>query len=334
LANSGLGQSEKSKVTDMKLWTKTLGIIFSTLALWMTNASIALARAGGGVGGSVGGSSGRSFSGGGGFSGGSGGSLGGGSYGGGFHFSPFFFGGGWGLGGGSFSGMITLIFLIVILYLVFKALRSKNSRGGGRRWNKDFRDSEMDDLPPDTPVDLSGEVISNNANERRFTKAVSFTRENMRYFAETFPRWDRDYLTGRVRQVFFWFQDAWSRQDLSKAGEYLAPELIRQYRSELEGMKSRGERNMIKDPALNADDITFIHSHLSEDNEYFIAMIWANLIDYTVDAQGHLVAGDDTNRLYFTEFWEFRWQNENWVLSRIYQEDALEITKIARGDAE
>ncbi|RNC63192.1 MAG: hypothetical protein AWM53_01578 [Candidatus Dichloromethanomonas elyunquensis] len=312
----------------MKTWAKKIGIIFLALTLWLTQASIALARAGGGVGGSTGGSSGRSFSGGGSFGGNSsGGSLGGG----GFHFSPFFFGGGWGWGGGSSGGFIALIFIIVILYIVFKAIRSNNMRGRGSG-RKGSGKPRMEDIPPDTPVDLNGEIISNDSNDQRFAKAVSFTRENMRYFAETFPRWDRDYLTGRVRQVFYWFQDAWSRKDLSKADEYLASELIRGYRTDLENMKGRGERNMIKDPVLNADDITFIHSHLSEDNEHFVVMIWANLIDYTIDSQGRTVSGDDANRLYFTEFWEFKWLNENWVLSKIYQEDALEIAKIARGD--
>ncbi|NLI94129.1 MAG: TIM44-like domain-containing protein [Peptococcaceae bacterium] len=310
----------------MKTWTKTLGILLTTLTLWIAQTSIALARAGGGRGGSIGGSSGsagRSFSGGGSFSGGSSG----GTFFGGF---PFFFwgGGGWGYGS-SFGGIITLIFIIVIIYIVYKALKSKNMIKGYR--SKDNK-PRMEDLPPDTPVDLNGEIISNDSNDQRFTKAISYTRENMRYFAETFPRWDRDYLIGRVRQVFFWFQDAWTRMDLSEAGEYITPDLLKHYQSDLAGMKSRGERNMIKDPVLHADDITFIHSHLSEDNEHFVVMIWANLIDYTIDSQGRVVSGDDTNRLYFTEFWEFKWENENWLLSKIHQEDALEIAKIARGD--
>lgn len=307
----------------MKTWIKTIGIMLSTLALWITQTSIALARAGGGHGGSIGGSAGRSFS---------GGSYSGGSSLGGFHFFPFFFGGwGWG-GGGSFGGIITIIVIIAILYVVYKAYKAKNARRGSR--NKGFGGPNVEDISPDTPVDSNGEVIDNTGNDQRFAKAITFTRENMRYFAETFPRWDRDYLAGRVRQVFFWFQDAWSRMDLSEGSEYVTAEMLSHYRTDLDEMKSRGERNMIKDPILNAADIQFIHSSLSEDDERFVVMIWANLVDYTVDSQGRIVAGDDTNRLYFTEFWEFRWENENWLLAKIYQEDALEIAKIARGDGQ
>ena len=38
------------------------------------------------------------------------------------------------------------------------------------------------------------------------------------------------------------------------------------------------------------------------------------------------------HRLYYTEFWEFVWQDDRWVLANIYQEDALEVAKIARGE--
>lgn len=303
----------------IKAWKRTLGIFITTLAIWAAQASVVLARGGGGrggsIGGSAGGSAGRSFSGGSG--GGSIGGLGG------VHFFPFFFwGGGSSSGGSFFGGLFSVIFVLVIIYLVFRAIKSTKSRR--RRYPAD--------VPPETPVDLEGEPITNDADSQRFAKAIAFTQENMRYYAETFPRWDRDYLTGRVRQVFFWLQDAWSRQDMSEAAEYVTPALLSQYRADLEGMKNRGERNIIKDPDLDAGDIQFIHSSLSENEQHFVVMIWANLIDYTIDGQGQVVTGDDTRRLYFTEFWEFVWQNDNWVLSKIYQEDALEITRIARGE--
>lgn len=44
------------------------------------------------------------------------------------------------------------------------------------------------------------------------------------------------------------------------------------------------------------------------------------------------ISGDNENRLYYTEFWEFVWQDDRWVLANIYQEDALEVAKIARGE--
>jgi predicted lipid-binding transport protein (Tim44 family) len=119
---------------------------------------------------------------------------------------------------------------------------------------------------------------------------------------------------------------------LSGGEDYLATTLLERYRRDLVAMKGRGERNVIKEPVLHAEDVEFIHSHLDESQEHFVVMISASLYDYTVDASGRIIAGEDDNRLYFTEFWEFRWNNNQWVLSEIYQEDALEVTKIARGD--
>lgn len=317
-----------------------------------------LARAGGGIGGSLGGSAGRSFSSGS-FSGGSfsGGGFSGRSFSGGFFPFPFFIGGTGYTGGSIFGGLFGFLFVILILYLVFKAMRASRSWrgsnfGGGRRGGNfgDGRGSHYgggnSGFPPlgrkqdtwQTPgegqasvVDISGRPITNADNLRRFAQAISFTRDNMLYFAQTFPRWDRAYLSGRIRQVFFWFQDAWSRQDLSEAPEYLAPDLTAKYRSDLERMKMRGERNLIKEPVLNQGDIEFIDSDLSEEGERFIVMLSASLLDYTIESSGRTIAGDADKRLYFTEFWEFSWQGDKWLLTRIYQEDALELAKIARG---
>jgi len=303
---------------------KRIEIAILTLMLLASRASWALARGGGGVGGSLGGSSGSSSSGSAGrsFSSGSvsGGSLSGGH---GSFFPPFFFFGGTSSGGFGIGGFFSFLFLIVVCYLIFKALRS--SRRGGQSRSSNNYSSEI-------PVDLNGRPITNSDSLQRFGKAIEFTRENMRYFSETFPRWDRDFLIGRVRQVFFWLQDAWSRQDLSAANDYLTTSLGNKYRTDLQGMKTRGERNMVKEPVLNTGDIEFIHSHLDEQTQHFMAMVSASLIDYTLDASERQISGDNTHRLYFTEFWEFVWQDDRWLLSNIYQEDALEVAKIARGE--
>lgn len=330
----------------MKRWIKRIGVTFTTLLILTSQASVVLARAGGGKGGSLGGSSGGSFSGGS-FSGGglSSGGLSGGFPSRGFGgFFPFFWFGGSSTGTGSmFSGIFNLIVLFGILYLIYRLFSSSRNRrrgkNGGRGFGNPFQTgykpdsrSRGSDYSSQTPVDITGRPITNDGNLMRFDKAIEYTRENMRYYAETFPRWDRDYLVGRVRQVYFWIQDAWTRQDLTGGEDYLAPALIERYKRDLAAMKARGERNVIKEPVLHTGDVQFIHSHLDELQQHFVVMIAASQYDYTVDASGRTIAGEDDNRLYFTEFWEFRWDNNQWVLSEIHQEDALEITKIARGD--
>jgi predicted lipid-binding transport protein (Tim44 family) len=301
----------------MKRWQKYLGTAWLTLLIFACQASLVWARAGGGVGGSVG----RSFSSG-------GGSLGRSFSGGSFSFFPFFFLGGSSFGGGIFS----LLFLGIICYLIYKAWKATRHwrHNGSNSFNNPYQDLRGN--PGNVPIDLNGRKITNAANLQRFGKAISFTRENMQYFAQTFPRWDRDFLLGRVRQVFFWIQDAWSRQDFSQAMDYLAPVLAAKYNADIEAMKARGERNVIKDPVLNPEDLEFIHSNLEEGNEHVIVMIYASLVDYTVDSSGRQISGDSQNRLFFTEFWELYWQTDKWVLSKIMQEDALELANIARGE--
>ncbi|MHB8125780.1 MAG: TIM44-like domain-containing protein [Desulfitobacteriaceae bacterium] len=321
----------------MRRWTKRLTTVWITTLIIASQSSWVWARGGGGVGGSIGGSAGRSFSSGGGSLGRS--FSGGGFSGGGFHsfFSFFFFGGS---GGSMFGGLFNLIFLGIILYIIYKAWRaSQRWRQGGSSYNKPqnrrvqpWQKDDIEDLSGNLPVDLNGRQITNTANLQRFGKAISFTRENMQYYSQTFPRWDRDYLVGCVRQVFFWLQDAWSRQDLAHAADYLTPALTERYRTDLDEMRARGEQNVIKDPVLNPEDIEFIHCHLTEGNEHVLVIIYANIIDYTVDSSGRQIAGNSQNHLYFTEFWEFYWQQDKWLLARILQEDALELANIARGD--
>ncbi|HVJ47829.1 TIM44-like domain-containing protein [Desulfitobacterium sp.] len=315
----------------MKRWTKRFSLAIMTLMLFASQATVALARAGGGKGGSVGGSAGRSFSGGSAAGGLSGGGYSSGGFGG-FSFFPFFWGPSFFGGGGSslFGGLFSLIFILIIAFLVIKAFRSSRRTWGKQRGP---RKGEWEKNPsPLTPVDVTGRPITNEENLKRFGKAIQFTRDNMSYYAETFPRWDRDFLIGRVRQVYFWIQDAWARQDLSEGENYLSLTLLAKYRTDLANLRNRGERNVIKEPVLHPGDIEFIQSHLDDSEQHFVTMISASLIDYTVDASGRIIAGEDDNRLFFTEFWEFNWEQDQWVLSNIYQEDALEITKIARGD--
>jgi predicted lipid-binding transport protein (Tim44 family) len=313
--------------------SKYIGIIGMTLMLLAIKVTSVLARGGGGVGGSLGGSSGgssgRSYSGGS-FSGGySGGHIGRGVSG--FFPFPFFFFGG-SSSGSTFGGLLSLIFVIVILYLAFKAWRiARGWRRGSGNYSFGLPDKSTSS-PYVSEVDIAGRPITNEHNLQRFGKAINFTRANMLYYAQTFPRWDRDALIGRVRQVFFWLQDAWSRQDLSAAQDYITKTLEVKYRSDLQGMRERGERNLIKEPILNPEDIEFIHSHLDEASQHFMIMISASLIDYTIDSMGRQISGDNLHRLYYTEFWEFTWQNDRWLLSVIYQEDALEVAEIARGE--
>lgn len=329
----------------MKRWMKRIGVTLTTLLILSSQASVVLARAGGGKGGSLGGSSGGSFSGGS-FSGGSfsGGGLSGGFPSRGFGgFFPFFWFGGSSTGTGSmFGGIFNLIIFFGVLYLIFRVFSSsKNRRRGnsGKGFGNPFRTGNKPDNRStgsydggQTPVDITGRPITNDGNLTRFAKAIDYSRENMRYYAETFPRWDRDYLVGRVRQVYFWIQDSWTRQDLTGGEDYLTPVLLERYKRDLAAMKARGERNIIKEPVLHTGDVEFIHSHLDELQERFVVMIAASQYDYTIDASSRTIAGEDDNRLYFTEFWEFRWNDTQWVLSEIHQEDALEVAKIARGD--
>lgn len=293
--------------------TKGLAVLGAAVLYWALQAPAVLARGGGGLGGSYS----RGFSGGGLSGGMGGGGFGGGGFSGGF-FPFVFFGGGSSLS----SVVIVMIVAVIILRFFVRSGFYNNGRGRGnqgRGWTAS-----------DEPIDVTGRPIHNERG--RFSKAISYTKQNMDYYAQKFPRWDYGLLTGRVRQVFFYLQDAWSRQDLSDGGQFLTSELLQDYAHKLQGMRARGERNMIHDPELAENDIDFVYSQLEAGDERFVARIFASLIDFTIDSSGRTIAGEEDNRLYFTEFWEFIWQDQQWKLRAIYQEDSLEAAKWARGE--
>jgi len=142
--------------------TKRIGVTITTIMLIASQASLTLARGGGGVGGSLGKSSSGSFSGGG-LSGG--GLSGGGGLGGFFPFPFFFFGGTSGGSGGFFS----LIFLMVIFYLIYKAWRTFSSGGRRRKMRgRGFGDGDLNDYSGENPMDLTGRPITNAESLQRF----------------------------------------------------------------------------------------------------------------------------------------------------------------------
>jgi len=231
--------------------------------------------------------------------------------------------------------------LAVIAFILFRLF----FRGGsfGRWGRKNSGESTWDSEPHSTPaqpqsggwdsgqpVDFEGRPIRNERS--RFGAAINYTRQNMDYYAGKFPRWDYGVLTGRVKQVFFYLQDAWSRQDISECSEYLTADLMAEYEGKLDAIKARGERNIVRDPDLSSENIDFVYSHLDADGERFVARIFASVVDYTVDASGKVIAGEEDNRLYFNEFWEFVWQDGQWKLAAIYQEDSIEAARWARVD--
>lgn len=304
----------------MKRGLCVLGV---TVLYWALMATSVLARAGGGRGGSYAVPRSGGSLGGGGLSGGglSGGFFGGG-YSRGFFPFPVIFGG---------RGFISLFILALIAFVVFRmVIRKTYFRSSNYRYDvPDHRDAKRYS-EPGQPVDLEGRPIRNERG--RFGAAINYARQNMDYFAQKFPRWDYGVLTGRVRQVFFYLQEAWSRQDLSEGSDYLAPEVLADYKAKLDGMKARGERNIIRDPDLSAGNIDFVYSQLDAGGERFVARVFASLYDYTVDAAGRVLSGEEDNRLYFTEFWEFVWQDNKWKLAAVYQEDSVEVARWARVD--
>jgi len=112
-------------------------------------------------------------------------------------------------------------------------------------------------------------------------------------------------------------QAAWSEGDLVRLRSLATPEMVSYFAEDQAEAASRGERNVVRDPALLKGDV--VENWVEGDRQYATAVMTWRAIDY-VERDGKLVSGDAQAAVEATEAWTFmRIQGGRWLLSAIQQ---------------
>ncbi len=158
-------------------------------------------------------------------------------------------------------------------------------------------------------------------------KKAAKTEKLMEFLARQDPTLAPGELAERVRSTFIQLQKCWEARDYGPMKGLMAPALYDQHLAQLRSMERNHEINRIED--LRVEKVDLVHLHYTDDpsQRSFTAIITAQAKDYYVDDRtGKFLRGDKAPAK-FQEFWTFRLQDSQWVLSEIEQAGESDILK-------
>jgi predicted lipid-binding transport protein (Tim44 family) len=160
--------------------------------------------------------------------------------------------------GGSFFGTLVIIIIVIIIIIIV----SRNNKGGGGGING----SQFNDL---------------------LSQEKKMTDEEIQKID---PELNTDAIVNKAFNVYTYLQHAWTDFDTDKIRKLVSDELYNNYKMQLEGLKSRGLKNIM-------EDITKVGGHvvsLKKEGSVETACVALTVAmrDYIVDESGKVVRGN------------------------------------------
>lgn len=221
---------------------------------------------------------------------------------GGMFFRGMGFGGGYGGGGG--MGLIDILILAGIGYFIYKKFFQRSSN------NFSAYSSSRDDNPS-VPVSFSQDTPMYDMQDDLVSGLAAITRSDMSFEERRFG--------DLVMDIFFKIQGAWMNRNLATVSSLLTDEMARLLQSDVDKLLSEKKINRLENIAVRKVEIVEAWQEVGQD--YVTAQIYANLLDYTTDEMGNVIAGSKTDPVKFEEYWTFvrPTGNNPWRLSGIDQ---------------
>lgn len=153
------------------------------------------------------------------------------------------------------------------------------------------------------------------------------TEKLLGFLAKQDPTLAPGELAQRVRSLFEQVQKCWQQRDYGPVKALMAPALYAQHVAQLKSMEKNHEINRIEDLHVERVDLVHLHYTDRDSQRSFTALITARARDYYVNERtGDFLRGDK-NPARFQEFWTFRFQDGQWVLSEIEQAGESDILR-------
>lgn len=134
------------------------------------------------------------------------------------------------------------------------------------------------------------------------------------------PSFNENRFKDVIMDIFFNIQAAWMNRDLSTANSLFTSEMKGIMQGDIDELLRSKRINRLENIAVRSVEITEAWQESGQD--YITALIYANLLDYTVDEQsGRTIEGSKTEPVKFEEYWTFTRPSRSgqWMLSSINQ---------------
>lgn len=218
-------------------------------------------------------------------------SLGFGGYGGGF--------------GGSGIGLFEIILIAGICYFIYRMVKRKRE-AQEQPYQPEYRETEYHQP-----------ALSQSWQAEPEPEDVSAGLGHIRQMDYSF---DEARFKDNVMDMFFRIQGAWMNRNLSSVTGILTDDMRRNMQEDIDRLLREKRINKLENIAVRSVEITEAWQESGQD--YITTLVYANLLDYTVDDQsGAVVAGSNVEPVKFEEYWTFTRPvgNNPWKLSAIDQ---------------
>jgi predicted lipid-binding transport protein (Tim44 family) len=204
-----------------------------------------------------------------------------------------------GFGGGGGGGLLQILIFAGIGYMIFRFIRSRSGRAEPASGTQSIN---------------SGGFFKGNSG------TADASQSGLSAIMSSDPSFDERNFKDNVMDMFFKIQAAWMNRDLSTVSNLLDVKMKDYLQSDIDQLLSSGKINRLENIAvrnINIDD-----AWQESDSDCITVLIYANILDYTVDEKnGNVLEGSKTEPVKFEEYWTFfrTMGTGNWKLSAINQ---------------
>jgi predicted lipid-binding transport protein (Tim44 family) len=214
--------------------------------------------------------------------------------------------GGMGGGGGGGIGLFEILLLAGIGYLIY-------------RYIKKGRENSSNNSLYQEPYQ-AGTVTALPGGYQNALPETDDVQTGLNHIQQFDPNFDEGRFNDLVMDHFFKIQSAWMNRDLSNVTTIMTDEMRRIMQSDIDILIRNKQINKLENIAVRNVEITSAWQESGQD--YITTLIYANLLDYTVDdSTGALQTGSKMDPVKFEEFWTFTRPvgNNHWRLTAIDQ---------------
>jgi predicted lipid-binding transport protein (Tim44 family) len=192
-------------------------------------------------------------------------------------------GGGWGGGGG--IGILEILIIAGLGFMVYRMYKRRRGQSADRYAGN------------------SGAFSGNDVYEEQRESNIADIKANDGGF-------DENRFKDGVMDMFFRIQAAWMNRDLSSVANILTDEMRSTFQRDIDSLLASKKINKLENIAVRSVEIT--EAWRESDQDYITTLVYANLLDYTVDETGgNILSGSRTEPSKFEEYWTFTRSSRN-----------------------